>query len=138
MSQLFADTSYLCSFYNKSDSLHEKSKKISPLLKKFQVVLSNFVLLECYTVLSQRVSKQHALSFKEDIYDEKYYHIYWIDKMLEKQVWDIFASIRDKNFSYVDSSILAVIKREKISHLLSFDAGFAQLQNNFGFTLIGA
>ena len=137
MSQLFVDTSYLCSFYNKSDSLHERAKKILPLLKNFQVVLSSFVLLECYTVLSQRVSKQHVLSFKEDMYDEKYYHTYWVDKMLEKEVWNIFSSIKDKNFSYVDASTLAIIKREKISHLLSFDTGFAQLQNNFGFTLIG-
>ena len=137
MSQLFVDTSYLCSFYNKSDSLHERAKKTSSLLKKFRVVLSNFVLLECYTVLSQRVSKQHVLSFKEDMYDEKYYHTYWVDKILEKQVWDIFSSIKNKNFSYVDASILAVLKIEKISHLLSFDTGFAQLQNNFGFTLIG-
>lgn len=138
MSQLFVDTSYLCSFYNKSDSLHEKAKKVSPLLKKFQVALSNFVLLECYTVLSQRVSKQHALSFKEDMYDEKYYHTYWVDKMLGKQVWNIFASIKDKNFSYVDASILAVMKKGEISHLLSFDAGFIQVQKTFGFTLIGA
>ena len=137
MSQLFVDTSYLCSFYNKSDSLHERAKKILPLLKNFQVVLSSFVLLECYTVLSQRVSKQHVLSFKEDMYDEKYYHTYWVDKMLEKEVWNIFSSIKDKNFSYVDASTLAIIKREKISHLLSFDASFAQFQNNFGFTLIG-
>ena len=139
MSQyLFVDTSYLCAIYNKSDSLHETAKKISPLLRKFQVVLSNFILLESYTVLSQRVSKQHVFSFREDMYDEKYYHIYWIDKMLEKQVWDIFASIKDKNFSYVDASILALLKKEKISHLLSFDSGFAQFQKTFGFTLIPA
>ncbi len=139
MSQpLFIDTNYLCAYYNKLDSLHNKAKIISPSLKEFNIIISNFILLESYTVISQRVSKKHALLFQEDMYNQKYYSIFWIDKTLEQETWNIFASIKDKNFSYVDASILAAMKNEKITHLLSFDAGFAQFQNNFGFTLIGA
>ena len=134
---LFVDTNYLCAFYNRSDSLHEKAKKYSSLLQEFHIVISNFILLESYTVLSQRVSKNHVLTFKEDMYNEKYYRIYWVDKNLEENVWSIFKSIKDKNFSYVDASILAVMKKEKISHLLSFDAGFKNLQEQFKFQLIG-
>lgn len=135
---LFVDTNYLCALYNKSDSLHEKTNNISPSLREFYIVISNFILLESYTIISQRVSKNHAITFKEDVYNEKYYQIYWIQKSLEDQVWNIFRSIKDKNFSYVDASILAVLKKEKISHLLSFDSGFAQFQNSFGFKLVGA
>lgn len=135
---LFVDTNYLCAFYNKSDSLHEKAKKIFPSLEEFQVVISNFILLECYTIISQRVSKHHALIFREDMYSEKYYRIFWIDRRLEEYVWTIFKSIKDKNFSYVDASILAVMKREKINHLLSFDTTFKNLQDQFKFKLIGA
>lgn len=134
---LFVDTNYLCAFYNKSDSLHEKAKKSSSLLQEFHIVISNFILLESYTVLSQRVSKNHVLTFKEDMYNEKYYRIYWVDKNLEENIWLIFKSIKDKNFSYVDASILAVMKKEKIRHLLSFDAGFKNLQEQFKFQLIG-
>ena len=134
---LFVDTNYLCAYYNKSDSLHEKAKKISPSLRELRIVISNFILLESYTIISQRVSKNHALTFKEDMYTEQYYRIYWINKELEKQVWNIFAFIKDKNFSYVDASILAVMKREKIRHLLSFDTGFENLENQFKFQLIG-
>lgn len=134
---LFVDTNYLCAFYNKSDSLHQKVKKAFPSLKEFQVVISNFILLECYTIISQRVSKHQALIFKEDMYLEKYYRIFWIDRRLEENVWTIFKSINDKNFSYVDASILAVMKKEKIGHLLSFDTGFSNLQNQFKFKLIG-
>jgi predicted nucleic acid-binding protein len=65
------------------------------------------------------------------------YKIVWINRKLEEETWKIFASIKDKNFSYVDASILAVMKKEKISHLLSFDAGFKNLQEQFKFQLIG-
>ena len=134
---LFIDTNYLCAYYNKLDSFHDKAKKIFPKLSKFNLIFSNFILLECYTVISQRVSKKDALLFKEDMYNQKYYRIFWIDKELEQKTWNIFASIKDKNFSYVDASVLAAMKNQKITHLLSFDTGFAPLQKTFGFTLIG-
>ena len=134
---LFVDTNYLCSLYNKSDSLHEKAKHIFPSLHEFRIAISNFILLESYTVISQRVSKNFAIAFKEDMYNEKYYSIYWMQKSLEDEVWDIFRSIKDKNFSYVDASILAVMKKEKIRNLLSFDTSFVQLKKPFGFTLVG-
>lgn len=135
---LFIDTSYLCAYYNKLDSLHDKAKGLFPKLPEFNIIISNFILLECYTVISQRVSKKHALLFKEDMYNQKYYSIFWIGRKLEDEAWTIFQSIKDKNFSYVDASTLAVMKSQKITHLLSFDTSFAQLQRTFGFILIGA
>ncbi len=133
---LFVDTNYLCAFYNESDSLHKKAKDFSLSLQKFHVIISNFILLESYTILSQRVSKNHALIFKKDMYSKKYYSIYWITKALEEQVWNTFISIKNKNFSYVDASIIAVMQKEKIKHLLSFDKSFEKLQKQFGFTLV--
>lgn len=138
MKPFFIDANVLCGLFNNKDSLHEKSKKAIESLRKSAFAISNFILLECYTIISQRTSKTHSIRFRQYMLTNKQYEIFWIDKTLEQETWKIFASIKDKNFSYVDASILAVIKKEKISHLLSFDAGFAQFQNNFGFTLIGS
>ncbi len=135
---LFIDANYFCALYNKQDALHQKAKRFSSELEQYYLATSNFVLLESYTVISQRSSKNIVVSFKKYVYSEGNYHIFWVDKGLEEETWKIFASIKDKNFSYVDASILALMKKEKISHLLSFDAGFAQFQKIFGFTLIPA
>lgn len=135
---IFIDTNFLCALYNEKDSLREKARSISPTLENFDYVISNFILLEAYTILSQRASKIQAIAFGNYIRKENPYTIVWIDRNLENDIWSIFKSIKDKNFSYVDASILAVIRKEKISHLLSFDTGFAQLQKSFRFTLIGA
>lgn len=133
---IFIDTNFLCALYNEKDSLHEKARAIWPTLEDFDYVASNFILLEAYTILSQRASKVQAIAFGNYVRKENPYTIVWIDRNLEKDIWNIFKSIKDKNFSYVDASILAVIKKEKISHLLSFDAGFSQFQKTFHFTLI--
>ncbi|MEK7534716.1 MAG: PIN domain-containing protein [Patescibacteria group bacterium] len=134
---LFIDTNVICSLYNPKDSLNTKAEEGKHLFKEYQPVLSNFILLETYTILSQRVSKEFAIKFGQDIQQEHRYVIYWIDKKLEEEVWKIFKSIKNKNFSYVDASILAIMKKEKISHLLSFDTTFKNLQKQFKFQLVG-
>ncbi|MDO8657351.1 MAG: PIN domain-containing protein [Candidatus Levybacteria bacterium] len=133
----FVDTNFLCALYNRTDSLHERAKQQVPLLKKFYPVISNFILLESYTILSQRAGKLNAIEFKKKIYNNNDYQIIWIDKEFENNIWKIFKKIKDKNFSYVDVSILAIIKQEKIKHLLSFDESFKLLQKEFCFKLIG-
>lgn len=135
---VFIDTNVLCGLFNNQDSLHEKSKKIIQSLRESTFAISNFILLECYTIISQRISKTHSIRFRQYMFTNKQYEILWIDQKLEENTWAIFQSIKDKNFSYVDASILAAMKSQKITHLLSFDTSFTQLQKTFGFTLIGA
>lgn len=134
---IVVDTNVICALYNPEDSLYKKAQRIKSLFTEYKPIVSNFILLEAYTVLSQRISKEFAVSFGRRIKEKHSYAVAWINPKLEEEVWDIFASIKDKNFSYVDASILAVMKKEKINHLLSFDTGFSQLQKTFGFALIG-
>lgn len=135
---IVVDTNVICALYNPEDSLYEKAQRIKSLFTEYKPIVSNFILLETYTILSQRISKEFAVSFGKRIREKHSYAVVWIGPKLEEDVWKIFTSIKDKNFSYVDASILAAMKSEKITHLLSFDTGFAQLQKTFGFTLIGA
>lgn len=136
MNKIFIDTSFLFAAYNSKDALHLKAKKLKPVLKKYNTIVSNFILLEMYTLLSQRVSKETSVLFGESIIKDKVFAIIWIDRKTEEDVWEIFKTIKDKNFSYVDASILAVMRKEKIHHLLSFDESFEKLEKKFHFTLI--
>lgn len=133
---VFIDTSFLVALYNKKDTLHEKAKLYTGDLEKVHVVISNFILLESYTILSQRASKQQAISFGNYVRKYNPYDIFWIERELENEVWRTFTSIKDKNFSYVDASILTVIQKEGISHLLSFDHAFKRLEKEYSFNLI--
>ncbi len=134
---VFIDANVLCGLFNNKDSLHEKSKKAIISLKKSEFAISNFILLECYTIISQRTSKENATHFRDYIFANRQYKIFWIDRRLEDEVWLAFKSIKDKNFSYVDASILAIMKKQNVRHLLSFDTGFKDLQDQFKFRLVG-
>lgn len=135
---LFIDTNFICALYNSKDSLYVKAQNIKPILDIYNPIVSNFILLETYTVLSQRISKKISVDFGNNVSKDRIFTVTWIDKKLEEEIWNIFVSIKDKNFSYVDASILAVMKSQEINHLLSFDAGLSLLQKQFKFTLIGA
>lgn len=134
--KIIVDTNFLCALENPNDSLHDKAIIAKRLTKGFKLIITNFILLETYTILSQRVSKGFAVSFGERLQEKHPFTLFWIDKRLEEEVWKIFVSIKDKNFSYVDASILAVMNKEKITHLLSFDESFTKLQKQFRFELI--
>lgn len=134
---IFVDTNVLCAIYNVEDSLHIKRSYIKSILTQYNPVLSNFILLETYTILSQRISKKFAIAFGERIRQKHPYTLFWIDRNIEDDVWDIFCSIKEKNFSYVDASIIAVMKRRRIAHLLTFDRSFKSLEEKFSFTIIG-
>lgn len=136
MSRVFLDANYLCALYNNNDSLHQKAKEVTIQLEDKALIISNFILLETYTVLSQRASKEKAVIFGNFVRSYNPYEIYWIEKNFEEEVWEIFKSIKDKNFSYVDASILAVIKKEKIKYLLTFDDYFKKLEKRFKFEVI--
>lgn len=136
MQKLFVDTNILCAINNPQDSLHSRALKIISFVTAFNPIISNFILLETYTILSQRVSRSVSIKFGESIVKDKVFTIVWIDQLFEPDVWKIFCKIKDKNFSYVDASILAIMQREKIKHLLSFDDSFKNLQTKFNFKLI--
>lgn len=135
---VFIDSNVLCGLFNDKDALHQKSKNAITFLIGSRLAVSNFILLECYTIISQRTSKENAINFRQYMLTDYQYELFWINRKLEEDAWKIFSSIKDKNFSYVDASILAVMKQEKISHLVSFDTGFEDLQNQFKFKLVGA
>lgn len=136
--RVFIDSNVLCGLFNNKDALHQKSENAIIFLKESEFLISNFILLECYTIISQRTSKENAIHFRNYMFANRQYEIFWIDRNFEQDAWKIFSSIKDKNFSYVDASILAVMKKEKIGHLLSFDTGFQNLQHEFKFKLIGS
>jgi len=135
--RVFIDSNVLCGLFNNKDALHQKSAKAIVSLKESGFVISNFILLECYTIISQRTSKENAIHFRNYMFANRQYEIAWIDRKLEDEVWTTFQTIKDKHFSYVDASILAVMKKEKIKHLLSFDVSFKSLQSEFKFKLVG-
>ncbi len=135
---IFLDTSFICSLHLPEDSLHKKALTISNDLIKQEVNLfiSNFIVLEVLTILSQRKSRQLAIEFGRSVKEEESIKIIRIDEILEEFSWQIFQKTKEKDLSFADCSTLAVLENEKIDYLISFDKHFNRFQSEFHFKII--
>ena len=133
---IFVDTNYFVALFNPSDSLHEDAREISKILAKEnkQAIISNFIFAETVTVLAQRRGKDIAFRAGEYLLSHSSRMIH-IDEELQIKSWDIFREVEAKDMSFVDCSILAVMKREGIDTLLTFDKkDFQPLRKQFHFS----
>lgn len=94
-----------------------------------RIVISNFIISEVITVLSQRAGKTVALEFADAIYGQENNEVKIIrlDEDLELAALKVIKGIQSKNVSFVDATIFAILERYKIHHLASFDAIFRRL-----------
>lgn len=131
---VFLDTNILVALYNREDTLHQKAVNIFQELakRKAKLVVSNYVLLEIFTILSQKAGKKKAIEFGKMIKDQKPFLIKRINEDLEEKTWNVFEKVKDKNLSYVDCSIITVILGGDYQ-LVTFDQKILKLQKQFGF-----
>lgn len=132
---IFIDTNYFCGLYNLRDSLHSKSREIYEGLKKekHRLLISNYIIAETLTVLSQGAGKEASLKFGRDIFGQNnLIAILIADLKTDLKSFEIFKKVRSKNFSFVDALILALMKKFKIDYLLTFDKRLIRVAKRFG------
>lgn len=135
---ILLDTSFICSLHLPEDSLHKKAIVISQNIasEKTNLFISNFIMLEILTILSQRKSRQLAIEFGRSVRKEGSIKIIRIDEILEEFSWQIFQKSKEKDLSFADCSTLAVLEKERIDYLITFDKLFNRFQSKFHFKII--
>ena len=120
--RIFVDANFFVALFNPSDSLHKEAIRISQRLKKEkkELAISNFIFLEVVTVVSQKMGKKAALVLGKELLKGKV-EIIQIDEKLNRLSWETFKKVVNKEISFVDCGILAVIEEEEIGEVLTFD-----------------
>lgn len=123
---ILIDTSYIISLLNTRDTKHTKAQDLIPeLLSYREAYITNYIYSEIATILAQRLGKQEALALLEKI-KERTSNIH-ITKELDKDVRKKFTQIKNKDVSYIDTSILVVAKKKGIKTILTFDKNLKKL-----------
>lgn len=140
-SDVFIDSNFFIALYNGSDSLHRRAREIANQLDRdrSQLYISNYVLLEVLTVLSQRIGRASSISAGQSILSEPQIAKIHIDENLNNLTWQTFQNIKAKNMGFVDCSILTVMGWSGINKLLTFDTSdFGSLRHPLGFSFVGS
>ena len=122
---VFLDTSFIISYLNKRDRNHIKSKAIMSKIISGDygnVCISDYVFSECASVLfklSRDIKKTEILCnrLKEDL-------IFYTDKDIFEETFKIFIKQKNTALSFVDCSIIALMKNNNINYLATFDKDF--------------
>ncbi len=127
--KIFVDTSAWLALNDKSDQFHSKAISKSEEIKKqkIELVTSDYVLDETFTVIRFRVSHKAATLFGDSIFNSNIVKIESIASENMFQAWEMFKKYTDKDFSFTDCTSFCLMKKRKIRKAFSFDKHFKQI-----------
>lgn len=130
INNVFVDSNVFIGVLNTRDALHEKALGVWERLKKeqYHLVVSNGIISEVITVLSQRASKEKALDFAHSVYfDDKHeIEIVRLDEAIELKALEHIEVIPSKNISFIDATNIAIMELYGIRKIASFDKEFCK------------
>ena len=127
---IFVDTGALFTAANAKDKDHQKAKDFLTKLAEEKVILlvTNFIIAEIYTLMLRKIGRDEAIEYVEKLRNTA--EIERVSEEDENKAWQIILRYQDKDFSYVDATSFAVMKRLGIRDAFSFDEHFEQYSFN--------
>lgn len=123
-SLVFVDANVLVALFNKDDALHQKARKLWGLLEEehAQLCTSNLVVSEALTVLRMKAGKSKSLRFGDIILKQsRLLKILYLNEAHTRYSYGIFSQVPQKDFSFVDASIVAFAKKYNLK-VATFDS----------------
>jgi predicted nucleic acid-binding protein len=120
----FVDTSFWVALFFTGDANHEVARQLwsqgpGPLLS------SNHVLGETWTFLRRRRGHSQAVSAVEAIQGSPKVTTIRVDEATEHEAWDWLRRHDEREYSFVDATSFAVMRRRRVRQALAFDGDFA-------------
>jgi predicted nucleic acid-binding protein len=130
---IFVDTSFFYASMETNDSRHELAVELISTVCGEQLVTTNHVRGETWTLLNSRISHSAATSFMNLLADSRQVSLQFIGEALEEDsiVW--LRKHDERRYSFVDATSFAFMRENRISKALAFDgdftaAGFVELR----------
>jgi predicted nucleic acid-binding protein len=91
-----------------------------------QLVTTNFIFDETYTLLLARLGRAAAVAWGERQLESAAIVLVRVTESNERRAWEIVKSFADKDFSYTDATSFAVAEYLGIDSAFAFDQHFVQ------------
>lgn len=129
----FIDTSAFIALTNKSDQFHKKAVDfVKQLDKGVQFYTTNYILDESFTRIRMMAGLRESIIFGKNVFAGSLYKIYYIDKELEKDAFEIFKKYNNLKLSFTDCTSFALMKKLNLISAFTFDEDFLKV----GFNMI--
>jgi hypothetical protein len=125
--KVFLDTGAFLALADEDDDHHSSAKLTHTelLRSNAQLVTSNFVLSETYTLIRFKVGHHAAVEFMKS-FDRTGIKTLRVTEPIEQAAKAIFVRYNDKDFSFVDCTSFALIDHQRLDSGFAFDGHFRQ------------
>ncbi|MCV7382693.1 PIN domain-containing protein [Mycolicibacter longobardus] len=128
---IFVDTSFWAALGNARDARHDIAKRLWSA-RLGMVVTSNHVLGETWTLLDRRCGRRAALAAAA-IRHSASVRVEHITPDVEEQAWEWLGCHDEREYSFVDATSFALMRKKKLVNAFAFDgdfsaAGFVELR----------
>ncbi len=128
----FADTSFWFALQERRDRHHEDAKALVQA-GVGRVCVSNHVVGETWTLLCRRAGHAAAVGFIDRLAGLPGVEVVHVDAVLEADAWRWLRRHDEREYSFVDATSFAVMRRRRIHEALAFDddfsaAGFVEIR----------
>ena len=125
---VFIDTGVFVALRNADDELHIRSKQLIKKALKGEfgrVCTSDYVIDEAVTMALVRTGRHDlAVDIGKYIIESPRIKKLWTAKDAFDMAWQKFKAFKDKPLSFSDCVSLALMEKNRVKQIMSFDSGF--------------
>jgi uncharacterized protein len=127
MQRVFVDTGGWFAIQVPDDRWHTAATRALEGLveRRVRLVTSNLVVGETYTLLRVTHGSDAAWRFTETLDRSALVQVTRISERFESDAWELLRQYRDQPFSFVDGTSFALMRAERLTRAIAFDAHFA-------------
>ncbi len=120
----FADTSFWYALQERRDRHHSEAAALART-ERSRIVTSNHVVGETWTLLRRRGGHAAAIGFVDRLQRLGNVDAVHLDAEIEEDAWRWLRRHGDREYSFVDATSFALMRRRRIHEALAFDGDFA-------------
>lgn len=119
----FADTSFWFGLQERRDRRHEAARALATR-GVGRVVTTNHVVGETWTLIRRRAGHPAAVGFLDRLGALPEVEVVQVDAATEAEAWRWLRSRPEREYSFVDATSFALMRRRRIREALAFDGDF--------------
>lgn len=122
---IFLDTTFVVGLFVSNDDWHDSAVKVYNEIRNEKLVISNLVIAETVTILKNKLQTKDILEIYRNI--PNFFHVV-DDNDLYDAAMNEFVKY-DSSISFFDAMYVAIMKKEDILKIASFDSDFDKVDN---------
>lgn len=123
---IFADTSFFVAGIDRRDHRHDAAKRLLGQVNRGRIVTTNQVRGETWSVVRRKLWHAKACDFLDSLTrSATYIRVHSVDAELEREALEWLRRHDEREYSFVDATSFAFMRRNAITEALAFDGDFA-------------